>query len=117
MESRICKKCGRLRDLSQFRVSKLYKGVELGKYTRSECLDCEKKAAEQLKKAKKNAPNKPNKCECCEKLTSILVLDHDHSNGLFRGWICRNCNQGIGKIGDTIPALENAIKYLKKSIS
>lgn len=111
-----CAKCNLLKENHEFRICRLFKETDKGEYIRSECVICEKKASEQLRKVKENAIPKPNSCDCCKKENKVLVLDHDHATGVFRGWICRNCNQGIGKLGDTIEALENAIKYLKSTI-
>ena len=39
----------------------------------------------------------------------VWVIDHDHDTGEFRGWLCNNCNTGLGAMGDTIEGLERAI--------
>ena len=53
-------------------------------------------------------------CECCRKLPrSGLNLDHDHATGEFRGWLCHSCNTGIGKLGDSVEGLEQALAYLR----
>lgn len=57
------------------------------------------------------------KCPICQKvtipgLTSRVVLDHDHTTGKVRGWICDSCNTGTGRFKDRIEILEGAIKYL-----
>ena len=65
----------------------------------------------------------PAQCELCGKpeitvrggTVCHLMLDHDHATGLFRGWLCNACNLGLGKLGDTIEALERAIAYLKRA--
>jgi hypothetical protein len=111
---KICVKCKREKDLSSFRLCRPYKGVISGEYVRSECIKCEKLASRQLTKAKKEAPPKPKACQCCCNVTDHFVLDHDHKTGDFRGWLCRNCNQGIGKLGDNIEGLQKAISYLSK---
>lgn len=54
-------------------------------------------------------------CECCDKVTSRLVLDHNHDSGLFRGWLCHTCNTGIGKLGDSLEGLERALRYLESN--
>lgn len=58
----------------------------------------------------------PPQCELCQKLPNkrALCLDHNHETGKFRGWLCDNCNTGIGKLGDTVEGLERAIAYLKR---
>jgi hypothetical protein len=61
----------------------------------------------------------PEFCECCGKLPigkQSLHLDHDHITGKFRGWLCNNCNLGIGKLGDSLEGLNKAMNYLKGNI-
>lgn len=56
----------------------------------------------------------PSCCECCGRTQERhLELDHCHETGKFRGWLCIQCNTGIGKLGDNVEALERAIAYLK----
>jgi len=114
-KSKTCVKCKREKSLSSFRLCRLYKGVSSGEYVRSECRECEKQASRQLAKAKKEAPPKPKACQCCFNVVDHFVLDHDHKTGDFRGWLCRNCNQGIGKLGDNTEGLQRAINYLNKN--
>lgn len=58
--------------------------------------------------------------ECCEicgrkpKDTKTLALDHCHATGLFRGWICRPCNSGLGMLGDDLDRVLKAAAYLQK---
>jgi rubrerythrin len=56
---------------------------------------------------------KPEVCPICNIIPEEWNLDHDHSTGKFRGWLCRWCNCGLGNMKDNISNLENAIKYLK----
>jgi hypothetical protein len=42
-----------------------------------------------------------------------LNLDHCHDTKMFRGWLCRSCNTGIGSLGDDIGGLEKALVYLR----
>ena len=78
----------------------------------SRCKECVKKQAKIRNELKKTAPEKPETCECCRKKTDKWVLDHDHSNDTFRGWVCDACNTGIGKLGDNIDGIVNALNYL-----
>lgn len=60
----------------------------------------------------------PSKCECCGTLPAVgrsLHLDHCHVTNRFRGWLCLNCNQGLGKLGDNLEGLLKAVEYLKKN--
>lgn len=52
-------------------------------------------------------------CEICNAI-SKLNKDHDHKTGYQRGWLCQNCNFGIGFLKDSISNLESAIKYLRR---
>ncbi len=64
------------------------------------------------------APTRPAPavCECCLRAhPRTLNLDHCHETGIFRGWLCWDCNSSIGKLGDSVPALENALSYLKRA--
>jgi hypothetical protein len=117
---KICSKCGIKKPLDSYRIesSRNWRvSLEERKiYYREECKECEKRLSKQLREAKKHATAKPLKCECCSKETEILVVDHDHKTGKFRGWLCKTCNIGIGKLGDNISGVENAIYYLKKRL-
>lgn len=44
-------------------------------------------------------------------------VDHCHLSGLFRGWLCGHCNTSIGKFGDSIEGLMNAVRYLGRAAS
>jgi hypothetical protein len=41
-------------------------------------------------------------------------LDHDHSTGKLREFLCTNCNRGLGHFQDSKQNLMNAIAYLEK---
>jgi len=56
---------------------------------------------------------KPELCECCGTLPATH-LDHDHETGKFRGWICGNCNRGIGQLGDNVQGIMRAMSYLTR---
>ncbi len=43
-----------------------------------------------------------------------LHLDHDHKTGAFRGWLCSQCNVGLGMFRDDERLLTEAIEYLTK---
>ena len=107
---RHCSKCQQKKPASDFRR------YGIGKLKlRSECRECEAIQGRFKRDAHKTAGKKPDKCHCCQKVTDDLVVDHCHNTGNFRGWLCRNCNTGIGKLGDTIDSLVTALNYLLRT--
>lgn len=60
------------------------------------------------------AEAKSGRCEICGKHKDMLNLDHDHSTGIIRGWLCRTCNLGLGAFKDSVIFMINATNYLKK---
>ncbi len=42
-----------------------------------------------------------------------LVLDHDHSSGAVRGFICGQCNVALGMVGDSPERLRQLAEYLE----
>ena len=59
------------------------------------------------------APGTP--CDCCGDSTSVLNWDHDHKTKEHRGWLCSNCNTGIGKLGDNVEGVLQGLNYLVKA--
>jgi hypothetical protein len=63
------------------------------------------------------APTRPEPtvCECCggPPRKNSLALDHCHETGVFRGWLCADCNLAIGALGDNSIGLLHAISYLQ----
>lgn len=41
-----------------------------------------------------------------------LQVDHDHQTGEIRGLLCNECNTAIGRLGDSVAGLQNALRYL-----
>lgn len=54
-------------------------------------------------------------CEICQgPFEKGPELDHCHSTGNLRGWLCGKCNRMLGLVNDSISILQEAIKYLEK---
>ena len=51
-------------------------------------------------------------CEICGS-EDDLVYDHDHATMKPRGCLCRNCNRAIGQLGDSLEAIQKAVRYLE----
>ena len=44
------------------------------------------------------------------------VLDHCHDTETFRGWVCSNCNTGLGAFKDDVKRITRAKNYLENHI-
>ena len=53
-------------------------------------------------------------CEVCGSEKN-LCYDHCHETMVFRGVLCRCCNQALGKLGDNLEGLKRAVEYLEKN--
>lgn len=56
-------------------------------------------------------------CAICKRperdtLGRRLAVDHDHDTGAIRGLLCRNCNTGLGMLGDSVDRIVAAANYL-----
>lgn len=70
----------------------------------------------RLAESETTYPAQTDHCWCCGKIPDLgTVFDHDHSTARFRGWLCRSCNTGIGKLGDDIAGVKKALEYLEGS--
>lgn len=54
-------------------------------------------------------------CEICGVGDVRIVLDHNHTTGKFRGWICNACNTALGHARDNVDTLYKMIDYLNRS--
>lgn len=57
------------------------------------------------------------KCSICYKELLpegyLTHLDHNHTTGKIRAFLCSNCNRGLGHFKESPDNLKNAIKYLE----
>jgi hypothetical protein len=58
-------------------------------------------------------------CPICEdsfirQFKNDVVLDHSHIDGSVRGFVCGNCNTGLGRFKDNVETLKKAIDWLNK---
>ena len=115
MKSKECSVCGESRALSEY--SKMIQNKD-GLDTR--CKVCEKLRYLMKKELLRTAPPKPEICDCCGKnpqdqqYPKPICLDHNHKTGSFRGWLCDDCNLGIGKLGDDLEGVMRAVRFLEK---
>jgi hypothetical protein len=124
--TRKCKNCGEVHPLTEefFGIRNrvhFSRADSLTVYHRHTCKTCDSKMGGEVRfLRKKHIAEKGDTCSCCGKKVSqhsrgynSLVLDHCHVTGRFRGWICSDCNVGIGRMGDSVEGLQKAINYLK----
>ena len=57
-----------------------------------------------------------HRCASCSvtqiEINAKLVIDHCHSSGRIRGLLCRECNLGIGGLGDNLKGVLQGALYL-----
>ena len=78
----------------------------------SKCKKCANKYNKDLRCVHKKAPDKPNFCECCGKIPEKWVCDHYPNSKKFRGWICIECNNAAGNVGDSYEGAVKLFNYL-----
>ena len=117
-----CSVCNTLKENSEFSFYKnrhTDNGYRL--MTNTNCVECQKiKSRERSAIRKKFKDVKPPEfgelCECCGKpVTRNWQLDHCHDTGDFRGWLCKQCNTGLGNLGDNLQSLQLAVEYLQRA--
>ena len=120
MLNKVCNKCKKELPIEHF--SK-HSGSN---YLRPECKSCNNLLSKIRSSLRKQHETPPENYQCpiCNRSEheissgggnkkSKWVLDHDHQNNNFRGWLCHTCNMGIGSFSDNIDILHKAIEYLK----
>jgi len=111
---RLCNGCGLIKDRFPLSNRKATRhGVKT--YYKTHCTDCHSHQARILYQLRKiyTPPPQGTPCECCNRTPSkALLLDHDHVNGHFRGWLCQECNACLGFFGDDAAGITMAMQYL-----
>ena len=79
-----------------------------------------KKWGKGTDKIRDNKPPIGTPCDCCGKPMThkgkyAMHFDHDHKTETFRGWLCKQCNIGLGNLGDDLDGLMKAVAYLTKT--
>ena len=122
IQGKICNACNEFRTLDMY--IKITRSEKSG--LRSICKICTSSLNKKLKHFKKTYAVPDNhKCEICEKTkeeiegryTGTFVLDHSHTTDIVRGFICHDCNIGLGKFKDDPELLKKAIEYLEKYLN
>jgi len=110
-DTQVCKICQKEKHVSLF-----YKHIHYKTGLDSRCKACKKKTTDVTEDLKKRfAHLRTELCDCCGEVSDkTLVVDHCHDTLKFRGWICQECNHGIGKLGDNLTGVLNAVRYLER---
>jgi hypothetical protein len=107
-ETKTCRNCNIEKQIDEF---PFFSTVDAGR--KNTCKSCNQKLAEIRKHLKIKYPPPPSgNCPICDKHTTSWVLDHCHFTDTFRGYICNNCNLGLGRFNDDVKLLQKAIDYL-----
>ena len=125
METKICAKCGKSSDEVEFgmransygkmylwhRCKECHSAIERGRLNAAR-----KKWGKGSNKIRDNKPPEGTPCDCCGKPMThsgkfAMHFDHDRVIEEFRGWLCKQCNVGIGNLGDDLEGLQRAIQY------
>ena len=114
MTRETCRDCGdMLVETNRRNKSISKKGKQ---YYLNRCRSCISDSDTLLRQYKKKYPKPPSgsPCACCNKI-AILHCDHSHDEHKpFRGWICQQCNSGLGLLGDSEAGLRQALPYLER---
>lgn len=98
-----------------------FRKYDRDKYERRKTKDAEGLRVKRRTQSRKKLPvptrPEPEFCELCCRISekSSLCLDHDHETGKFRGWLCIQCNVGLGALGDNLAAIERTADYLRRA--
>ena len=109
-----CKECHKILPLIAF--TSAYARSDGASVLKKLCRECSTILAAERWAIKKNAPPTPEKCNCCHK-NKKLELDHIHGTTKVRGWLCRDCNSGVGLFEDTLEGVLQGAIYLEKDKS
>jgi RNase P subunit RPR2 len=106
-----CKECHEILPIMAFTTHTLRS--DGARYLKKMCRQCHTVNEKEARGARKNAPPKPDRCDRCHKKIKKLQVDHIHGSTTFRGWLCTDCNSGMGKLGDNLEGLLQAAIYLE----
>ena len=106
----LCKCCGdTLEDANRYAYTM---GAKV--YMSNTCRPCKRTQAVTIYHLRKSHPQPPpgSMCDCCGRIDK-LQLDHAHGGTrAWRGFLCRQCNIGIGHLGDSSEGVAKALAYL-----
>ena len=109
-----CMDCGEIKNQINFHVRGVT-DIFNRRHVLKTCKICKNKQRLLILRLIKENPRQSDNCDCCGKYSKVLQCDHDHITGKFRGWVCINCNVGMGRFEDHVEKLEQAKEYLRRT--
>tara|TARA_R110001583_G_scaffold55112_1_gene167906 strand:- start:4 stop:495 length:492 start_codon:yes stop_codon:yes gene_type:complete len=121
-DTRVCIECYEEKPLKEFEFSMgSHQGV------RGNCKKCRNRSRSirEAYRKKNGQPDKNYKCPICDRKKEEWVsasragqswaVDHCHKTEVVRGYLCHNCNAGLGLLKDDINNLEKGIQWLRRN--
>jgi hypothetical protein len=119
-DGQVCVKCGVYKKKAKFEKA-------VGGEIKRRCLSCAYHAQKVINclKEENPPPGPDHKCDICKRTLDEIgtpdrpmlyrwILDHCHETDTFRGYICHNCNTGLGAFKDNVVVIKNAADYLER---
>jgi hypothetical protein len=116
--TKVCIECNKKKHLERFPAdNQAYQG------RKNTCKDCKakSKALIRLYKRKHGSPDDNYECPVCGKKQdgirrtgNSFNVDHCHITGEVRGYLCQQCNAGLGLLSDDTSFLKKAIEWIEK---
>jgi len=105
-----CKECHKILSIMAFTTQVIRSDGDW--HLKKICRQCHTVNKKETRAVRKNAPPRPEHCDCCHQIKK-LEIDHIHGTNTFRGWLCRACNTGTGKLGDNLEGVLQSAIYLE----
>jgi hypothetical protein len=115
IETKTCRRCSQVKTIDNFEVNRKFASGGIAR--RAYCIDCGKKQKPIANRKYYEKKPKELFCPTCgDTVTGShnIVLDHNHTTGQIRGYICDNCNTGMGRAKDDVKILHKWIEWLNK---
>ena len=76
--------------------------------------ELKKKYGITLEEYREQVTKRENRCDVCSEVVRTLHVDHNHTTGKVRGYLCGSCNRAIGLLKDSSAVCKGASNYLEK---
>jgi hypothetical protein len=117
-DTKVCRDCKEEKPLDEFEPNRKFydnSNPDGRIVRRPSCRKC-RSNKKPISTAERKYWKRPKTFECPVCLYdydgSYARLDHCHTTGDIRGWLCDNCNTGLGKFREDKEVLKRALKYL-----